>query len=148
MGFLRWLRERLQPRTCTDPLFGVLRFQRVGFWEGRAPFAPVAREVEVLIDADEDGPSLEQRAFYRELERRYDTLTGPLGDLLHEAYTNWKEDFPRPRIWEEFRLVAIDVPGGDVATASWELSFDCRSDDHSFDVQMRGWTPEGVAING
>ena len=131
-----------------DPLFGGIRFQKADFWQGCVYFAPAGKQVEAFIDGGAAGPGERQREFYRELERRYPSLAVPIGDLLHDTFANWKEDFPRARIWDEFELTAISIPDVGDGQLEWELSYSCASDDHSFDVQMRGWRPQEISING
>ncbi|MDQ4074901.1 MAG: hypothetical protein M3220_01505 [Chloroflexota bacterium] len=149
MSILQRLRQLWQPTTYVDPVFGTLRFQpQAGFWEGQILFAPENRVIEVLVEGDEQGPTDAQRDFYRALERQYQALLQPVGDLLYDTYYNWREELPRERIWEEFRLAAILVPNRTTPRAEWELAYECHSDDHSFDIQMRNWEPFGIAING
>lgn len=145
------VRRLFTPRTVLDPVFGPLRWQPAGsggFWEGAVYFAPLDLTIEVLVDSSGEEPVAAQHAFYRELQLRYESLRAPLGSLLHETYANWRQEFPRRRIWEEFTLAAVVIPANGDPRTPWELSYECRSDEHSFDVQMEGWTPQGVAING
>ncbi len=64
------------------------------------------------MESSGDEPDAAQHAFYEELQRRYDSLRAPLGSLLHETYANWRREFPRERIWEEFTLAAVVIPAG------------------------------------
>lgn len=46
--------DRSKPRTIADVTFGRLSYQRSGFWEGMLAVGNM--EVEVVVDAGEDGP--------------------------------------------------------------------------------------------
>ena len=148
MSLLRTLRRLFQPTILVDPLFGRLRYQkRAGFWEGRTFFEPANREMEILVDGDENGPTEAQRDFYRTLERRYAALLPDLETVLIEAAGDWEGGLAHDEVWQTFTLIGIDIPlPGD--SPHWELSYAHARDDHSFDVQMEGWTPVGVAVNG
>jgi hypothetical protein len=148
MSLLSQIAKLFEPEIMTDPLFGMLRRRRGRFWEASCYFAPAGKEINVLIAAQEDGPSEKQREFYLELGRQYSILAAAVGDLLHEKFTNWQEDFPREKIWEEFQLAGVTIPQIETFPLEWELSYVCASDDHSFDVQMRDMRPDAVSLNG
>jgi hypothetical protein len=52
------------------------------FWEGKASFRPIDRDVEVLILCDATGPRDEQRTFFDNLEARYDSLWPAIKERL------------------------------------------------------------------
>jgi hypothetical protein len=65
MNVLQRLRRLVAPIRVAGPVFGPLRFQNAGFWEGWVAFAPTGQRVEVLIDGGRDGPTERQREFFR-----------------------------------------------------------------------------------
>jgi hypothetical protein len=72
---LEWWKDLVRPIRRTDPQFGKLRYLRdARFWEGRAAFSPIASEVEVLIPGEPSGPADDQRAFFNDIRKRYDSL--------------------------------------------------------------------------
>ena len=149
MSWFNFFKKRFEPLRMTDPVFGGISFAGYGFWEGNVYFEPTGQQVKVYIDGNAaEGPTEKQQEFYQELERRYGGLEATIGDLLHREFTYRQEDFPRASIWEEFKLASISIRDVDGGELEWELSYACASDDHSFDVQMTGWVPEDVAING
>jgi hypothetical protein len=72
---LNWLRDIVAPLRMTDPELGPLRYSRdMGGWEGRLAFSPTNTDVEIFLLGPPSGPSETQRAFFREVSRRYEEL--------------------------------------------------------------------------
>src|SRR5688500_3760535 len=99
MSFWKRWTEAAKPRLLDHPLFGTMRFQRgrggrASYWEGEARFAPTGNELQVFIDAGEDGPGEPQMAFWRSLEARYQALWPALQVILANAYAGWIPDPP------------------------------------------------------
>jgi hypothetical protein len=149
MGLFDRLGKLFQGKWLDDPLFGRIRFQSSGFWEGHAHFRPAGKAVEVLIDGGEEGPTEKQREFFRDLEARYPQLAERLGDVLLRELASWTEkEYSRAEVWNLFTLAAISIPDPRAVPLEWELTYETSADGHSFDVAMRGFEPEGVTVNG
>lgn len=137
---LAWLKDLFRPIRLRDPRFGDLRYLRdARFWEGKVAFAPVGREVEVLISGPATGPTDEQRSFLAELERRYDGLWPGIKDKLLLEARDTAADGPL-----EFELVGLDVPEKPGPDGEWELSYEARPASWHFTVSLRGWEPGEV----
>lgn len=135
-----WWKDLLRPIRRTDAQFGSLRYLRdARFWEGRGVFAPIAAEVEVLIPSEPSGPTDEQRAFFNEIQTRYESLWP---DVLNVLETEARRVEITSR---EFVLVCVDLPapGGD-AGQEWALSYETKPPSWHFTVQMRAWVPVEV----
>lgn len=149
------LLERLGPKRTFDPLFGSLLFMRMSggrrsYWEGRALFPPLGAEIEIFVEAEEDGPGAPHHAAWRELCDRYAPLAPALEAKLAAAYASWfRRDAPAA-IFRTFSLASVSVPASYSDAEEWELSFDCRDDEeHLFTVLMKGWSPDGdVRVDG
>jgi hypothetical protein len=135
---LSWLKDLIRPVQQQDPKFGRLRYLRdARFWEGKVEFQPIGGKVEVLIPAEARGPSDQQRAFFDELVRRYDSLWPDVRvQLGAEARKQGGADV------SGFELVAIDLPSD--RDAEWALSYESRPPSTHFRVILRAWRPREV----
>lgn len=145
----KYLRSVLRPPVIDDPTFGKLVFDRGSrAWEGAVtpPFAGF--EVGLLVDADESGPTEQQRAFYRELSGRYSELREAIEDVLLEALQNWDPSIRREEVWERFALESISVPRSSRDDRSWELWYTLSEDPHYFCVIFDDWRVDGIRVDG
>jgi hypothetical protein len=133
---LDWLQDVVAPIRKRDSRFGELRFMRTtGFWEGRTPFRPLGRAIEVLVWGHSGGPSDEQRAFFDVVEERYDSLWPLIKERLDtEARSVGAAS-------DVFDLVAVSVPAEPGPSAAWELSYETRPPSWHFTVRMAAWAP-------
>ena len=131
-----------------DPFFGRLRFQKVGFWEGKKYFTPEQREYEFTIDGGDDRPTESQWSFFRTLETRYATLKPEIGKALLAQLRNWQKRFASKDVWKEFALESFGIPDLDAGQQEWELVYEFKEDGHLFCVVMNGWKIEGIRIDG
>jgi hypothetical protein len=133
---LAWFKDLIAPIHRDDPRFGVLRYLRdARFWEGKVPFRPTKRQIEVLVSGQPTGPTEDQRKFFDALEGRYDALWPAIKEKL---------DMESQRVGavsHDFELVSIRVPERFWQDAEWELSYETRSPLWHFTVRLRGWTP-------
>jgi hypothetical protein len=142
---LEWLRTALKGRRLVDSVFGEIRFQKVGFWEGWVDFQPTGEKVEVLIDASSDGPREEQQEFIVRLALRYADLLPSINLVLQDGFTRSRPSSAAGPT-DSFRLVCIDVPDNPGEAADWSLSYEGRPSGYHYDVQMTGWMPSGVEV--
>jgi hypothetical protein len=137
---LEWVKDIVLPVRTEDQLFGSLLFSRAArSWEGRALFRPVNTEIEVLVLGSPAGPSELQRAFFTELERRYEGLRPVVEQHLKSEATRVPS-----APGAAFRLVAVDVPEQPGDLAEWALSYETLPPSWHFTVLMRGWSPSQV----
>ena len=135
---------RFRPLRIIDPVFGSLRFQRVGFWEGHVRFAPTQSEVEVLLDGGPSGPTEAQRHFFAELSSRFHVTLPTLVEVMRERLASHQGP-PRQAQTESFTLVCIGLPADPSASSSCELSFEDTSGFH-YTVPISGWAPGTVEL--
>ncbi|HEX3037170.1 MAG TPA: hypothetical protein VHT73_18955 [Thermodesulfobacteriota bacterium] len=148
MSILDRLKKTFSPITKEDPFFGNIRYQKVGFWEGRKYFAPEKREYEITIDGGEDRPTESQRQFFRELELRYPSLKGEFSKDLLEQLRNWNEDCDEKDLWNQFELESFGLPDIDAGQKEWELVFEHKESGHYFCIMINEWNVEGIRIDG
>jgi len=138
---LEWWKDLVRPIRRTDPQFGKLRYLRdARFWEGHAGFTPIGTEVEVLIPGEPSGPTDQQRAFFDDLQKRYDSLWPELHKVLEAEARRLEIDS------REFVLVCTDLPAPGVTSADcdWALSYETKPSSWHFTVRMTAWMPAEV----
>jgi len=144
MSLLNTLRQHLAPRKTNHPVFGQLRYQRVGFWEGAAHFEPIQCAVEVIVNAGTEGPSDEHQMFFRDLEKRYKDLEPILAKKLSETAREKQTNVAPNEVSHAFQLAAIEIPRHGAPESGWSLSYTCAVDGWHYQVSMKGWTAESV----
>lgn len=132
----------------TDPFFGPLvYFPAAGLWSGAARFAPLDREIEILIEADDSGPGDAQHAFFNELAARWPGIQDAIGEILFPPIKKWaKAGYDESNPWGYFDLRGVRIPSLTTEPAEWAISYWCPAVRHHFDVQMSGWSPDGLDI--
>ncbi|HSE82916.1 MAG TPA: hypothetical protein VLB01_00040 [Thermodesulfobacteriota bacterium] len=148
MSVLNRIKKALSPLTKEDPFFGNIRYQKVGFWEGKKYFAPEQKEYEITIDGGEDRPTESQRQFFRELELRYPGLKWEFSKDLSEQLRNWDENWDEKDLWSHFELESFGLPDIDAGQMEWELVYEHKESGHYFCIMMNGWSVEGIRIDG
>lgn len=135
--------------TLADPFFGnLVHFPAAELWSGAIKFPPVDREIEILIEAGESGPGETQRAFFNELVSRWPGIQDAIGEILFPPIKKWaKRDYDESNPWGYFDLRGIRIPSLTSEPIEWAISYWCPSVKHHFDVQMSGWSPEGLNIS-
>ena len=136
---LEWWKDLVRPIRKTDSQFGELRYLRdARFWEGKARFTPIAPEVEVLIHGEPSGPTDQQRAFFEDIQKRYDAFWPGVRRALEEEGRRLEIDN------REFVLVCVDLPSLGLADSDWALSYETEPPSWHFTVLMIGWLPAEV----
>jgi hypothetical protein len=143
MGLLDAVLRPFQPLRIDDPVLGPLRFQKVGFWEGRRTFAPAGGDVEFTVDADKAGPSDGQREFFIEFVRRYPELWAKVEPMLRSELSKWSDDCKAV-----FAIESFGVPGLGSEPPSWEVVYTTESAERYFCVLFDGWQPTGIRVDG
>lgn len=137
-----------------DPFFGPLRFskgtkQRTGYFEGRGMFAPTGRPIEYFIHSQQDGPSEEQRMFYRSLQADFAKHLVHIEPLIVDAFRNWQPAFAIQDFSQEFTLLAVTIPQLDRSPVEWDLSFSTVHDlDHDITIYFQDQRPIHILIDG
>jgi len=135
--------------TLADPLFGPLvYFPMTKTWAGKMQFTPLDREIEILIDAGDTGPTESHREFFRALITRWPEIQNAIGEILFPPMKKWaKKDYDENNPWAYFDLRGIRIPSLATEPVEWVISYWCPSNHHYFDVQMSGWKPDSLEIS-
>lgn len=151
MKLFNWFRK---PQLIQDPFFGKLRFASFSnidknYFEGRIHFEATGNEIQLIIEAGQEGPGAPQQQFYRQLESRYKLYVPQIIPLLEEELRHWKAQFRILDFLREFTLISATIPRNDQGVLKWNLSFSTIHDEnHTFIVNFINDEPQGVLIDG
>lgn len=143
-----------KPTILQDDFFGSLRFMDFkdsskNYFEGRGRFLPTDNETDYLIQADKDGPSENQKQFYRDLQIHFTQYIEKITPLIEDEFRNWKEDFEIQDFRKEFQLVCITIPRLDNRPIIWDMAFTTIHDlNHHVTIDFVGDEPNGIIIDG
>ena len=143
-----------KPLIVNDDFFGALRFvdfkdPSKDYFEGNGHFTPTGNETEYLIQADKNGPTDEQKQFYRDLQSNFNQFVDKIKPLIEDEFRNWKEDFVIKDFNKEFELVCITIPRFDVRPLIWDMAFTTIHDEnHHVTIDFIDFEPNGILIDG
>lgn len=137
------------PSPVIDPVLGKLWFQPFkpdpahSHWSGETLFAPVGRNIAVLVLGEESGPGDSQRALFRKIESRWSELATKLGDAL-KAYHADVLDETLEDPFTIYELHEILVPRAETPDMKWQVGFESSTDpNHVYILELEGWEPTG-----
>ena len=149
MGLFNFLKKK---PPFDDPFFGMLRYHVVGdraWFEGHKRFAPLDKEIGILMDADAEGATEAQRKFYQDLENNYTEMVARVKPVLENEFRNWKEDFVIQDFNREFILDHLRIPEQGIIPLKWEIVYTSIHDlNHYFTIEFEGMEPQGIVIDG
>lgn len=148
IGKLLGVFQKSQPAGLDDPVFGKLRFEDAGFWECNVDFAPLQRQVEVLIESDDSGPSAAQRDWYQNIEANYLSALPLIIDAAYVQVQQWDETIARDALPDMLNLETISINACDRDKHQWELTYFCGCIEHWVNVTLCNWICENVLIDG
>lgn len=155
MSFLDRFRKKY--RRIQDPTFGELTYEPP-WWRGKALFRPCSSEVAIGIEADEHGPTDQQRERFRELVQKYPGLLPSIGAALWELYRPVRAELEGDRdarlgpssasgMAEHTELFGIDVRHDGGIELGYGFDREVGWDDAMFNVAIEGWTPRPVSLD-
>ena len=143
-----------KPVIVQDDFFGSLRFMNFkdsskNYFEGKGLFVPTNSETQYLIHADIDGPSDNQKVFYRDLQANFTQYVEKIKPLIEYEFRNWKENFTIDDFYKEFNLVCITIPRHDTSPLIWDMAFTTIHDlNHHVTIDFVDVDPKGILIDG
>ena len=148
MGFFDRF-KRPKPPEMVHPVFGRMVYDDEDTWEmGKVFFAPVKKEIEVIIIAGPEGPGEAHLQYLSELEKRWPSLLAAWEPLLRDALVDWIENPKSGDIWKRVELEGIELFPGLKPDQQWDFSFWCEEASHWPVFEMIGWTPQSCGIDG
>jgi hypothetical protein len=150
-------RFRQKHRSIGDPAFGELAYEQP-WWRGKVRFRPCASEVAINIEADEGGPSEQQRIRFRELDQKYHDLLPLIGVALWELYRPVRAELERDQharlgpsdargMVEKTALFGIDLHQDGRVELGYGFVSDVGWDDAMFTVALDEWTARPVSLD-
>lgn len=148
MNIFKKIAEAFKPLTLNDPVFGTLRFQKVGFLEGKVRFKPLSADVEVLVDGDSTGPTEEQRRWFKEVEDKFPALLPDIVEGAMPQIREWNADLTKDKMLQELKLETISVNKCVPGKHEWDLTFNAESLEHWVNVSLIDWATTKTIIDG
>jgi hypothetical protein len=134
-----------------DTVFGELKLTsgNNSFFSGRQIFAPLKKEVEIIIMTTENVVTPEQHKFYSELQTNYNEYKSKMTPIIEDTFKNAIDNFSIVDFDKEFKLTTIMIPDFNEKPLVWNLSFETVHDlDHIFSVDFNDYEAIDVQIDG
>ena len=138
-----------------DDFFGTMNFienkkyPENSYFECRRHFEPMNEFIEIGIDGDISGPTIEQKQFFKKIETEYNSIVNSISPVIEEEFRNWKEDFKIENFKTRFRPVYLKLPRYNGKSMTWEIAFESDHDlNHTFTVSMNELKAKEVHIDG
>ncbi|MES2772914.1 MAG: hypothetical protein V4722_01930 [Bacteroidota bacterium] len=137
-----------------DDLFGELgyttfRDKSKNFYDGTISFD--FQQCGINLDADENGPTGEQKEFYKELCVKYPVLKKDvIIPFLNRELEGWSDKNPIITDFEkELELDGISLPVIDGKPVHWSLTLYSSKIKHYVTIDFTEWQPQtGVQVDG
>lgn len=145
-----------KPKMIEDNFFGLLtHFENKNkpldnYFEGRGWFSPIEDEIDYIIYADLNGPSIGQKEFYKKVEINYKTLISPARPLIEQELKKFKNNFKIQNFEREFKIVSLSIPRlNNYETFKWEMDLEIIYDqNHLISVYFKGFEVENILLDG
>lgn len=140
MSFLRRLFPKRTPRTVNDPVFGKLSYSSHGggVWSNDASHILGTPLFQLLVNADEKGPTNRQRQEFRTLLAERDRRFEQLRAVVRRA----RAERGLPDAMVEVEAIAVPPFDDAIGDAVWRIWFATQdeSEELTFGVETRDWT--------
>lgn len=141
--------KRFQPTTVEDPSFGTLTNDKYGNWNGRVSFAPLQREIDVIVRlTPETPPTQEHREFLEQITERWPDIHKNLRDTLFEDLDDWEDGTTMEQLFDSLKFDAFSFWDLDARPRNWEIGATTPLDDHIFGIMMKDFDHEGFRMDG
>ena len=148
MNILKKIFTALGPLKLSDPVFGYIRFQKVGFWEGKVQVKPLSSEIEVLIDGGATGPTEEQRRWFRIVEEKYLAALPHIIEAAMPRVREWNKELTKEKLLAELKLETISVNKCEPETHEWDITFYSGTLEHWLNITLNEWSEKNTIIDG
>ena len=135
-----------------DELFGELGYTTFkdsskNFYDGEVKFQ--GKEIGINIDADENGPTIEQKDFFKKLDDEYSEIKEKiiLPFLRNELEDNI-EDSGLENFDSEFEFDGISIGKIKNEKTEWSITYDSKPMRHYVSIDFIGMEPEHMTIDG
>ena len=141
--------KRFQPTTVDDPMFGTLTNDKYGNWRGRILFAPLQREIALIVrNTPDNPPTQEHREFLKQVTERWAEIHKNLQETLFEDLDDLVDGTTMDELFDSLRFKAFFFWDLDANSRSWEIEATTPLDDHIFGIVMKDFDHEGFRMDG
>lgn len=137
----------------TDEIFGELFYSAFkdkskNYYSGTITFD--SQQCGIDLDADENGPTNEQKIFFKELRDKYPSLKKEKIILfLNKELETWDDNNPIIDFDKEFELDGISLPVINGKPVHWSLTLYSIKIKHYVTIEFSQWEPKpGIAVDG
>jgi hypothetical protein len=135
-----------------DDLFGELGYTTLkdsskNFYDGETKFQ--GEEIGISIVADENGPTIEQKEFFKELDNEYSDIKEKViipflkKELEENVISSGIDNFDA-----EFEFDGISIGKTKKGITEWSISYYSKPMRHSVSIDFIGMKPEYMTIDG
>ncbi len=117
-------------------------------YDGECLFLPLNLMIGIGLNADEQGPSTQQKEFYKEIQAKYDELREILRPVLNAELINWYNGKTIEDFDSELELESIMLPRFNGEDVEWSISYVVHKIDHWATVTLEGFEPKHLVIDG
>ena len=150
MGLFDFFKKK---QKFVDELFGELGYttfkdKSKNFYDGTVYFD--SKECGILLEADDNGPTQNQRDFFKDLCDKYPSLKmDVIVPFLNKELEDWNNYNPIFNFDEEFELDGVSIPVIESRPVNWTLTLFSTKIKHYVTIEFNEWQPiTGVAIDG
>jgi hypothetical protein len=135
-----------------DELFGELGYQTFrdsskNFYEGEVNFQ--GKLIGIGIDADENGPTNEQKEFFKKLNTEYNKIKeNIILPFLRNELENNIEDAGLNNFDNEFEFDGISIGRIKNEKTEWSITYDSKPMKHYVSIDFEGMKPKYMTIDG
>ncbi|WP_338378813.1 hypothetical protein [uncultured Flavobacterium sp.] len=135
-----------------DDLFGELGYTTFkdsskNFYDGEVKFQ--GKEIGINIDADENGPTIEQKEFFKKLDNEYSEIKeNIILPFLRKELEDNIEDSGLENFDSEFDFDGISIGKIKNEKTEWSITYDSKPMRHYVSIDFIGMKPEHMTIDG
>lgn len=119
--------------SITDPDFGLLVEEKAGSWIGQNFTLWDFSSIQVMVDADSNGPSASQRTFIQSLRSDHLTIRSRVDQAVAKRVREHSGKCGR------LKLTSLYLPA-DPLTQTWRLWFDIEGEEQFWaGAEVQGW---------
>lgn len=139
---------RIQDETFGKMMYSKFKDTSKNFFEGQGLFKPQQKTIGFTIDADESGPTKDQKDFYHSIEKKYEQIKAAMLPLLNRELIDWYDGNKIEDFDNEFELESIVIPRMDKAPVEWSLIYVAKKIKHWATIEFVDLEPKHVLIDG
>ena len=132
-----------------DPVFGSMIYMgdRLGYWEGRANFAPLSSEIEVFVNGAKDDEMNSQHEFFEKVQKDWSHLSLVIEQAVANERQNFESHSAVSQIWQRAKLASLTIPKDRYEEADWQVTLEEEEPPRLWTVRMKGRQPQAVTMD-